>query len=305
MQLLKRFVNLARRVSEMTARLDSIQRALGRIEARQNRGVPSLDFRSAEFQVFSQWGEDGLIQYLLARVPIERTIFIEFGVENYTEANTRFLLQNDNWTGLVLDGSATQIAAMKRDAIYWRHNLKAVCAFIDAKNVNQLFLNEGIQGDIGLLSVDIDGNDYWVWQAISVVSPRIVICEFNALYGPKAEVSIPYDPTFARSAAHSSYLYYGTSLNALVHLGRQKGYSLVGTNSNSNNAFFVRNDLLQNVRVATAEECFREPQYREARDSTGALLFITPAEAISLVASMEVVDVRTERRLPIADIDRG
>jgi hypothetical protein len=120
------------------------------------------NIHDAEFKVFSQFGDDGIIQYLVNIADIPNKTFIEFGVGNYTESNTRFLLANDNWTGLVMDSSEKNIRYIQRDAIYWRHDLTAVSAFVDRENINQLFTDNGFVGEIGLLSIDIDGNDYWI-----------------------------------------------------------------------------------------------------------------------------------------------
>ena len=117
--------------------LEHIKTSLGRIEARQ-LGNTVNDIRAHEFKVFSQWGEDGIIQFLINQINIPNRIFIEFGVQNYTESNTRFLLQNNNWSGLVIDGSQNNISYVKNDPIYWRYNLKAECAFIDRDNINRL-----------------------------------------------------------------------------------------------------------------------------------------------------------------------
>ncbi|MFM6343717.1 MAG: hypothetical protein ACKPFK_01030, partial [Dolichospermum sp.] len=106
-----------------------------------------------EFRAFSQWGEDGIIQFLIRNVPINRKIFVEFGVQNYTESNTRFLLINNNWSGLVIDGGSEEIYYIKNDPIYWQYNLKAVNSFITKDNINQIISDNGIQGEIGLLSV--------------------------------------------------------------------------------------------------------------------------------------------------------
>jgi hypothetical protein len=142
-------------------RLSKIQQSLGRIESRQllSMSTPS-NFNDYEFQVFSQFGEDGLIQYLIDRIQIKNKTFIEFGVEQYKEANTRFLLINNGWNGLVMDGSSENIQLIKSDDVYWRTNLKAVNAFIDCSNINQLIGDNGLHGEVGLLSIDIDGNDY-------------------------------------------------------------------------------------------------------------------------------------------------
>ena len=148
-----------------------------RILIRQMRQLGPLSrLADAEFKVFSQFGDDGIIQYLLQQVEIPETSrrFIEFGVQDYQESNTRFLMVNDNWRGLIIDGSESNIQKVVSDPLYWRHDLTAVAAFIDRDNINDLFSSNGYSGEIGLLSVDIDGNDYWVWEAIDAVSPRIV-----------------------------------------------------------------------------------------------------------------------------------
>jgi len=230
----------ATRLRTIEERCRKIQEALGRIENRQLRYLLAAEIQQAEFRVFSQWGEDGILQHLLRHVSVSRKIFVEFGVENYTESNTRFLLMNDNWAGLVIDGSAANIEYIKQDEIYWRYNLKAEAAFITKDNINDLIRRNGISGEIGLLSVDIDGNDYWVWDAIDSVIPSIVVVEYNARFGPERAVTVPYDPAFVRAAAHHSNLYWGASLAAFCLLAKRKGYSFVGCNTAGNNAFFVQ-----------------------------------------------------------------
>jgi hypothetical protein len=113
-----------------------------------------------EFKVFSQWGDDGIIQYLIRNLDIPNKTFVEFGVENYTESNTRFLLINNNWSGLVMDGSSENISYIKNDEIYWQYDLQAKHAFIDVDNVNDLISCAGFSEELGLLHIDIDGNDY-------------------------------------------------------------------------------------------------------------------------------------------------
>ncbi|MFM6608172.1 MAG: hypothetical protein ACKPJO_23270, partial [Dolichospermum sp.] len=228
---------------KITSILHKLQETLGRIEARQLETLNSKSIRDNEFRAFSQWGEDGIIQFLIRNVPINRKIFVEFGVQNYTESNTRFLLINNNWSGLVIDGGSEEISYIKNDPIYWQYNLKAVNSFITKDNINQIISDNGIQGEIGLLSVDIDGNDYWVWQAIDCINPAIVISEYNFRFGANKAVTVPYDASFVRSKAHYSNIYYGASLKALCILADKKGYAFVGCNSAGNNAFFVRKDL--------------------------------------------------------------
>ena len=268
-----------------------IREALGRIEARQTANA-GAGFAEQEFRVFSQWGEDGILAYLLRHVRVPRKVFVEFGVETYVEANTRWLLVNDGWGGLVLDGSDDNIATIRRDPVYWQHPLKAAQAFITRENINDLLTAQGLTGEIGILSVDIDGVDYWVWEAITAVQPAIVIAEYNSLLGPERAVTVPYDPAFQRAKAHHSHSYYGASLAALVALGKRKGLAFVGSNTAGNNAFFVRRDLLAGpLRELTAAEGYVRRGFREARDAEGKLIFPTFEEEAALVNALPWVEV--------------
>lgn len=276
----------------MDSRLQKVQQSLGRIENVQLAMLNPRSLCEYECQVYSQWGEDGVIQYLIRQVVIEHPIFVEFGVENYTESNTRFLLMNNHWSGLVIDGADRNIEFIKRDPIYWRHNLKAECAFVTAENINELLKASGVDGDIGLLSIDIDGNDYWVWDAVKVVSPRIVIVEYNARFGPHRAVTVPYDPAFNRAEAHYSRIYYGASLAALVSLGSRKGYDFVGCNSAGNNAFWVRRDVRPSaLPIMTASEGFVPSQFRESRRRDGTLAFLSMDEEQRILNDLPLVDI--------------
>ena len=300
MDPLARIRKLLRSPDDITSRLERMQQALGRIEARQTRNVDNL--RDAEFQVASQWGEDGIIQYLIRHVPIHRSLFVEFGVQDYAEANTRFLLQNNNWAGLVVDASGENVRRIRSDPIYWRCNLKAECAFIDRENINDIIRRNGIAGDIGLLSIDIDGNDYWVWEAIEAVNPRIVVVEYNSLFGPRARVTIPYQRDFHRSHAHHSNLYWGASIGALELLSKRKGYALVGSNTAGNNAFFVRLDSLGKLCAVSAEEAYVRAQFRESRTVDGELSFLDRDQSVSLIGGLPVVDLAVSRSVAIRDV---
>ncbi|MGA3171311.1 MAG: hypothetical protein ABSE62_09875 [Chthoniobacteraceae bacterium] len=279
------FERLEKEVRKLASRMARAQETLGRVEARQCAAATTM--AESEFRAFSQWGEDGIIQFLLRKVKVPRKFFVEFGVENYTEANTRFLLVNDNWPGLVMDGSAENIRSIRKSAIYWQHNLKAVEAFVTRENINGLLTENGVCGEIGLLSIDIDGNDYWVWEAIEAVSPAIVVMEYNARFGPTEAVTVPYDPKFTRANAHYSQVYYGASLEALTRLSRSKGYGLAGCNSAGNNAFFIRKDLWPaSLPELSAEAAFARNQFREARGEDGKLAFLDFEAEQKLVFSL-------------------
>jgi hypothetical protein len=267
----------------------------GQVLAALLRNKEIHHIQDAEFHVFSQFGEDGIIQFLINRLPEIPRIFIEFGVEAYSESNTRFLLKHNNWKGLIIDGSRDNMEIVRNSDVYWRHDLTAVDAFITRENINQLFQNNGFSGEIGLLSIDIDGNDYWVWEEISVVNPALVIAEYNSYFGPERAVSVPYDPSFYRTKAHFSNLYFGASLPALQHLAGKKGYSLLGCNKAGNNAFFIRNDLLgkTGLKALPAAEAFVEAAAREARDKEGNLTFADAEERRRILRGQIVVNVLT------------
>jgi hypothetical protein len=274
---------------------------LADILIRNIRTNRNITLRDSEFSVFSQWGQDGIIQYLIDRVPLGSDTFIEFGVEDYIESNTRFLMMHDNWSGLVIDGSELNINAIKKRDLYWRYDLTAIRAFITRENINEL-IGRRFRGDVGVLSIDIDGNDYWIWEAIEVVSPRIVICEYNSVFGLKRAVTIPYDPKFFRTSAHYSNLYFGASLLALYRLAIRKGYVFVGCTQAGNDAFFVRKDVAQNITALTAEEGYILSKARESRDPDGHLTFVSGEDRLRLISDMQVFDLERQKLLRLSDL---
>ncbi len=290
-------------IRRIDSRLDILQTAIGRVESRQLNDSKIQELVDSEFKVFSQWGEDGIIQYLIRMIPIENKTLIEFGVENYLESNTRFLVVNNNWSGLVLDSSEKNISFIEKDPISWKHSLVAERAFITAENINEIIKKSGLTGDIGLLSIDIDGNDYWVWKAINIVSPRIVVVEYNNFFGSLRKITIPYDSKFSREIAHSSNLYYGASLAALNDLAEDKGYSLVGSNSAGSNAFFVRNDVLSGLKKVSPSEVYFQSKCRESRDSKGNLTYLDIRQALSLIGEMPVFNLDSQKIVRIIDLN--
>ena len=260
------------------------------------------DLSCVEYSVFSQWGEDGIINWLIDRVPDIPQTFVEFGVEDYREANTRLLLHLRNWRGLVIDGSAENVDDICRQDIYWRYELHAKCSFIDAENINKLILDAGFSGDIGILSIDIDGNDFWVWKAIDVVKPALVVCEYNAVLGDKFQLTVPYRPDFCRNKAHYSNLYFGASLQALIKLGVQKGYRFVGTASSGCNAFFVRDDLAHNVFDALGAVRGFPSLFREARGQGGELLFVSGPDRAEIIKDLPLLNLADGLTTSLAEL---
>lgn len=252
------------------------------------------DVREVEFKVFSQWGEDGIIQWLINNINIPHKTFIEFGVEDYRESNTRFLMMNNNWSGYVMDSSEINISKIQNSEYYWRYDLEAKHAFIDCDNINDLILSSKFDKEIGLLSIDIDGNDYWVWKQINVIMPVIVVIEYNGIFGIKEALTVPYDKYFDRTTKHYSNLYFGASLKALYNLAEEKGYAFIGCNSAGNNAFFVRKDKLNNVvRKIPIEKGYVLSKFKESRNPKGNLTYKSGEERIEIIRGMPVYNVST------------
>lgn len=276
---------------------------LGKILINEYKKKQNIDNLSeVEFKVFSQFGEDGIIQWIVSKLQISNKSFIEFGVGDYRESNTLFLLMNNNWKGLIFDCNKKNIDSIINDEEYWKYDLTAGCELITKENINELFLQNGFKGDIGLLSIDIDGNDYWIWDAIKVISPQIVICEYNSVFGDQHAITIPYSHMFNRTKAHYSNLYMGASLPALCMLADTKGYDFIGSNSAGNNAFFVRKDCSGPFQKISAKQGYIKSNFRESRDLSGKLTLISGNERLKLIEEMDVYDIQRESILKIKNL---
>jgi len=302
--LLARFQSYAAKLTMIQNGLDQNKILAGRLLAAQIAQQDVRDIHEVEFKVFSQFGEDGILQYLIRQTGIQadERSFVEFGVENYTESNTRFLLLNNNWRGLVIDGSASHVASIKGSELYWRHDLTALASFITAENIDGLIKGAGFGGRIGILSIDIDGNDYWVWEKIVTADPVIVVVEYNSVFGAERAVTTPYDPAFNRTQAHYSNLYWGASIKGFQHLAARKGYALVGSNSAGNNAFFVRRDRLGSIPELTPDQAHVESRFRDSRDRAGQLAFLSGRDRLASMKEMPLIDVETGRQISISEL---
>ena len=308
MNLLKKLKNLLLQVCNKN-NIDDLKVLVAQTLVRENKSEIFLNIQDAEFKVFSQWGEDGIINYLINKLPIKNKVFIEFGVEDYTEANTRFLLENNNWSGLVIDGSTANINKIKSSQIYWKYDLSVKDVFITKNNIdsiiNDYVKENNFNKEIGLLSVDIDGNDYYIWDAISSIDPIIVICEYNAIFGTIYSCTVPYDDNFVRTQKHYSNLYFGASIKALCKLAKSKGYEFVGANTNYVNAFFVKteyaNKYMPNL-ITKVDKSMGESKFKESRDKNGDLTFLKGIDRIDLIESMPVINIDNNEKISIREL---
>lgn len=267
--------------------------ALGKLLSNQQLLLPNMRFHEAGFKIFSQFDDDGLIQYLIKHIEIENEIFIEFGVQDYSESNTRFLMMNNNWQGFVMDGSSKNMDELKKQPYFWQYSLSAQAVFIDKDNINDLIAGAGFQ-NIGILSIDIDGNDAHILECmdLTIINPAIIIIEYNSLFGIERAISVPYDKHFVRTEKHYSNQYYGASLKALSHIASKKGYALIGCNNFGNNAYFVRKDLLNGkVYEKAVEDAYVVCKFREGRDQNGELALLSGNARLDSIKGLTVVNV--------------
>lgn len=247
--------------------LDATAAQVGQLILRQQyrdlvrAGAPLPDLLDTEFRCYSQNGEDGILLYLFALLGTTSRKVVEICAGDGIECNAANLIVNHGWQGLLFDGSEANVAAGQRFYAQcrttWVAPPRLQAAWITVDNVNSLVESCGFVGDIDLLSLDLDGNDYWVLQALDVVRPRVVVLEFSGGLGPEVSVSIPYDPDFRLDYAVQPYR-CGASLAAFTTLCARKGYRLVGVHSLGFNAFFVREDLGQDVLpTRTPRDCYR------------------------------------------------
>jgi hypothetical protein len=213
------------------------------------------------YKVYSQNDEDGIINEIFKRIGTTNKVFVEFGVQDGLESNCHFLLFN-GWKGLWIDGDEKCFANLQKyfEKPLASKQLSAVNGFITKDNINKLIGEDGkITGEIDLLSIDIDGNDYWIWKAINCIQPRVVVIEYNAKFPPPCEWVMEYDVGHAWDGSDK----HGASLKSLELLGKNLGYRLVGTNTNGVNAFFVKKELTRDLFAApaTAENLYHAWNY--------------------------------------------
>jgi hypothetical protein len=235
-----------------------------------------LDFSDVGFRNFSQSEEDGILWYIFSLVGTTNRKAVEICAGNGVECNSANLIINHGWSALLVDGNpkntdtARQFYSKQQDTFLG--GPKIVNAWITAENVNELIADNGCSGEVDLLTIDIDGVDYWLWKAIEVASPRVVVVETLPLWAADKSVTVPYAADFQAKWFKSDVkhinsslgeidvdwsCYCGASLPAFVKLGKEKGYRLVGTNRFNYNAFFVRNDVAEDVLPEiSAESCF-------------------------------------------------
>jgi len=246
-----------------------------------------FDINLHEKTIYSQNGEDGIIEYIFSRIGTTNKFSVEFGVENGFECNTVYLLEKKGWKGLMMDSGIEQKIKWKNiikkiwsnKKLGFTENIKRDIKFlkkvtsrpkrfvnfqldvkiekVTAENIQNLFQKYNVPKDFDLLSIDIDFNDYWIWKAIVDFFPRVVVIEYNSSISSAESRVVSYNP----DAVWDGTNYFGSSLLALKNLGLKKGYTLVGCNNIGVNAFFCKSELVDGIKIKDIQDLYRSPKY--------------------------------------------
>lgn len=223
-------------------------------------------------QVYSQNNEDGIIAEIFRRIGNKTFRFVEIGVENGLQNNTRFLLQN-NWKGVWIEANESNVEEIKN--YFYREikesSLEVIKNHVTRENINSLFKKINIPNEFDFLSIDIDMNTHHIWDELNGYKPMVACIEYNASIPPSIDFSIPYDS----DAKWDHTNFFGAGLKTLEFIGRKKGYTLVGCDCNGVNAFFVRDDLVADKFLSpfTAEFHYQQPRYASMLHHFGHLPF--------------------------------
>jgi hypothetical protein len=229
-----------------------------------HRGADLPSFDDVEFRAFSQNGEDGILLFIFGLIGMGERRAVEICGGDGIQCNTANLIVNHGWNALLFDGNEHLVNTGRvfyaSQADTFCHPPTIVNTWITRENINQLIKENGVQGPIDLLSLDLDGVDYWVWEALDVVRPRVVIAEIQCIWGNERAVTVPYRQEFRAGFIDKFGVYSGASLPAFVKLARKKGYRLVGVQRLGFNAVFIEDgvgeDLLPEVDI---DSCVNRP----------------------------------------------
>jgi hypothetical protein len=271
-KLVPREVAAIRRDSRTERRaLERIQSQLLAIIRRLEPGHDALPYpyrlTAQRFGALSQSEEDGITLAILHEIGDGDRRFVDIGCSDHGW-NTGVLAEERGWSGLMVDSSEQSVAATALR--FPRSRVRALTATVTPATIDELLTAHGFAAAVDVLSVDVDGNDYWLWDALSVCRPRLVIMEYNSAFGAERAVVVPYDDanTWAAPAAQE-HRYFGASLKAVQRLAIRKGYRLVAIDPDSANAFCLRSDVAPHIPGIEADELFRAQRKYAAAELRG------------------------------------
>ncbi len=269
------------------------------IKARTDyKNIESLS--DTEFKIYSQNGEDGILDYLIFSLGIKRPKFIEIGIGDYSESNSRFIFERTSSKGMVIDSILDLEKKIKKRIKVWKGDLKIVNKEINSKNALDILKKDEMLNDLDLFSIDIDGIDYWVLDKLPKFFSKIVVLEYNPTFGFELEISVPNIPNFNRTKYHYSNLCFGMSLKAAINLMDKKGFYFVGSNFLKNNAFFVskkykKKKYFKNLKIDNSKSNV-DSNFRESRDLNNKLNYLNGNKKIKEILNCKVVNLENRKK---------
>lgn len=256
-----------------------------------------------DYKIFSQNGEDGILDYLLYQLKIEKPKYIEIGVGDYTESNTRFIFERCSPKGVIVDCLENLEEKIKKNFSLWKSELKIVNDFVNPNNIIKIMREADTLNNLDIFSLDIDGIDYWILKELPKDFSKIAIVEFNPIFGKNLKVSVPNITNFDRKKYHYSNLCFGMSLQAAIEIMNEKNFYFVGTNLLRNNAFFIsknykKEEYFKNLVINNIENS-TDANFTESRDIKGNLNFLNYQKRVKEILECEVVDLSVNSNIKI------
>ena len=290
--------------SEIYSQLHSMRVSSGRMEILASKACRDsfVDLWDAEVKVFSQWGEDGILWFLCDVLEISKPRILEIGSGNFTECNSRFLAEARNAAVFLVDSRSDLISETNKLDLLWKNNLFALETWVSPSNANSIVSRARKKlGSIDILSLDIDGLDYWVISEIDLSQISIIVVEYNPTFGSRYAFTVPKSESFDRTTAHYSWLYFGASLRAWVEFFDRKKFTFVGTNRVGNNAFFISRkseEIFKYINPPDESlEKYVDWQIRESRDEQGRLNYLDLELARSTIQECEISYISQNQEL--------
>lgn len=274
------------------------QLGIGHLLANRSNYKGLENLWDAEVSVFSQWGEDGIIDFLLQSIEVSKPRFFEIGAGDFSECNSRFTLQFRNCSAYLVDSNSDLKEKLSNSLPAWKTTSKAESLFVTPNNVENLFHRaKAFMGGVDVLSLDVDSVDYWIAKQIDFKEIKIAIFEYNPIFGAEKCVTVPETELRSRFEIHPSGLIFGASIRAWINLMNNKGFTFVGSNRVGNNAFFVNSSLISKIHIRLPETSDLSPfvdwRIRDSRSCSGTFDFKTPAEINQIFAQIPLWDLET------------
>lgn len=279
---------------------------IGNLHCAVNRNATRVfdNLWDVEVKIFSQWGEDGILDFLSQKLDIYKPRVLEIGAGSFYECNSRFLAHSRNASVYAVDSRFDLEKGIKETNLRWRNTLCYEQVIVDKLNARAIQNRaSNAIGTLDILSIDIDGNDYWIAEQMNLEEFRIIVVEYNPLFGDR-EVSVEYSEK-SRFERHPTGLLFGASLRAWIVKLRKYKFVFLGTNRVGNNAFFIKHEFIDKVPLKLPDirdlTRFLDWRCRESRDETGQLNYKNYTESLEQIKELFVINIKNQTKAKLKD----